>query len=95
MSCGGRTRTARDSTIPIIPNTSGRTERRRRTLRLRPLLKILDYAESRKIDVMLGEWQWPVDLGPGRPIGGPEDPRWARMIADFVHYLTRVREVHR
>ena len=59
--------------------------------RLRPLLKILDYAESRKIDVMLGEWQWPVDLGPGRPISGPEDPRWARMIADFVHYLTRVR----
>ena len=40
------------------------------TARLRPLLKILDYAEAHKIDVMLGEWQWPVDLGPGRPIGG-------------------------
>lgn len=50
--------------------------------RLKPLLAILDYAQSRNIDVMLGEWD------PPRGLAGPQDPRWARMIADFVKYLT-------
>lgn len=50
--------------------------------RLQPLYALLDYAESRKIDVMLGEW------GPPGGLSGPGDPRWARVIADFVAYLT-------
>lgn len=49
---------------------------------LGPLFAILDYAQSRGIDVMLGEWN------PPRNIAGPQDPRWARIIADFVKYLT-------
>src|ERR1035441_3772944 len=44
--------------------------------RLRPLFAILDYAQSRDIDVMLGEWDTPKGLS----ITGPQDPRWARII---------------
>jgi hypothetical protein len=54
--------------------------------RLGPLFKILDYAQSRGIDVMLGEWNQPKSLS------GPQDPRWARMVADFVLYLVRQRK---
>jgi hypothetical protein len=49
--------------------------------RLRPLFAILDYAQSRGIDVMLGEW------GPPRSVAGPQDPKWARSVAEFVAYL--------
>lgn len=55
--------------------------------RLEPLFKILDYAQRRHIDVMLGEWAWPHKL-----TTGPDDPRWAQMIADFVRYLTATRK---
>ena len=55
--------------------------------RLAPILAILDYAQARKIDVMLGEWDAPKGLG----IAGPHDGRWARMITDFVRYLTTHR----
>lgn len=50
--------------------------------RLGPLFAILDYAQLRGIDVMLGEWN------PPKGFAGPQDPRWARIIADFVTYLT-------
>ena len=50
--------------------------------RLGPLFAILDYAQSHGIDVMLGEWNQP------KGFLGPQDPRWARVIADFVTYLT-------
>jgi hypothetical protein len=50
--------------------------------RLGPLFAILDYAQSRGIDVMLGEWS------PPKWLAGPQDPRWARIIADLVQYLT-------
>jgi hypothetical protein len=50
--------------------------------RLGPLFAILDYAQSRGIDVMLGEWNQP------KGFAGPADPRWARIVADFVQYLT-------
>lgn len=49
--------------------------------RLAPLVAILDYAQSRGIDVMLGEWN------PPRRVAGPADPQWARMIAEFAAYL--------
>lgn len=51
--------------------------------RLGPLFAILDYAQSRNIDVMLGEWDPPKDLD----ITGPGDARWPRIITDFVNYL--------
>lgn len=53
--------------------------------KLQPLFKILDYAQSRGIDVMLGEWL------PPKWLSGPADPRWATMAADFVQYLVRER----
>jgi hypothetical protein len=57
--------------------------------RLGSLLDILDYAQSRNIDVLLGEWSWPGRLGNGTndTIRRPDDPRWARLIADFVTWL--------
>lgn len=56
--------------------------------RLDKLTAILDFAQKQGIDVFLGEWSPPRELG----IKDPADPRWARMIADFVQYL--VREKH-
>ena len=57
--------------------------------RLGSLLDILDYAQSRNIDVLLGEWAWPGRLGREKndAIRRPDDPRWARLIADFVNWL--------
>ncbi len=57
--------------------------------RLKWLFAILDYAQARKIDVMLGEWSPPRGLG---GISGPQDPRWARIIADFVNYLVTTKK---
>jgi hypothetical protein len=51
---------------------------------LATLFGILDYAQARNIDVMLGEWSPPRGMT-------PQDPRWARIIADFVNYLTTVK----
>jgi len=57
--------------------------------RLGSLLDILDYAQSRNVEVLLGEWAWPGRLGNGTNgiIRRPDDPRWARLIADFVNWL--------
>lgn len=62
--------------------------------RLGSLLKILDYAQSRNIDVLLGEWSPPGRLadGPNERIERPDDPRWARLIADFVTWLRTQRK---
>jgi hypothetical protein len=57
------------------------------------LLRILDYAEQHKTPVMLGEWSWP-HLPHGEavaPIKGPDDPRWAEIIAPLLVHLTRER----
>lgn len=57
------------------------------------LFAILDYAQARGIDVMLGEWSPPRFRGmQPQPITGPGDPKWARLIADFVRYLTSTRK---
>jgi hypothetical protein len=63
------------------------------TQKLQPLMRILDYAQSRRISVMLGEWGPPGEsaVKSGGPIRGPADPRWARIIRDFVVYLSTVR----
>ncbi len=61
--------------------------------RLGSLLNILDYAQSRNIDVLLGEWSPPGRLGdgPNDRIERPDDPRWGRLIADFVTWLRTQR----
>ena len=51
--------------------------------KLNRLLSILDFAQAHNISVYLGEWSPPRELG----ITSPDDPRWPRLIADFVHYL--------
>ena len=62
--------------------------------RLGTLLWILDYAQSRNIPVLLGEWAPPAKLGDGATavrIGTPDNPRWAVIIADFVRWLRVTR----
>ena len=55
---------------------------------LQRLYSVLDFAQQHGVQVYLGEWSPPGNLG----IHSPGDPRWARMIAGFVDYL--VREKH-
>lgn len=55
--------------------------------RLKRLLAILNFAQAHHISVYLGEWSPPRSLG----IQRPDDPRWPRMIADFVEYLVRTQ----
>jgi hypothetical protein len=57
------------------------------------LLAILDYAQSRAIDVMLGEWAPPHRLGSDGAAGvaRPDDPRWSRLVTDAVTWLVRSR----
>ena len=53
------------------------------------LLDILDYAQTNNIDVLLGEWSPPGRLGGGsnETVAHPDDPSWARLVADFVSWL--------
>jgi hypothetical protein len=61
--------------------------------RLASLFDILDYAQARKIDVLIGEWAPARGLGvAGGVRAGAADPRWARVHADFAQYLTTVRK---
>ncbi|MCY3024344.1 MAG: hypothetical protein NTW87_35660 [Planctomycetota bacterium] len=62
--------------------------------KLGQLFAILDYAQSRNVDVMLGEWSWPNGMksADGKPVASPADPRWARIVTDFVTYLTTVKK---
>jgi len=55
------------------------------------LLRILDYAELHKTPVMMGEWSWPrlQHDESVADIKGPDDPRWAEIIAPFLVHLTR------
>ncbi len=55
---------------------------------LQRVYAVLDFAQKHDIQVYLGEWSPPGELG----IHSPDDPRWARMIAGFVDYL--IREKH-
>jgi hypothetical protein len=55
--------------------------------KLRPILAVLDFAQQHGIEVYLGEWSPPGVLG----IHSPGDPRWARIVADFVAYLIHER----
>jgi hypothetical protein len=82
-----------DRSKPDAPRyvwTQGEPEIRKR---LGSLLDILDYAQSRNIDVLLGEWSPPGRLGNGTNglIDRPDDPRWARLIADFATWLRTQR----
>ena len=58
------------------------------------LTQILDYAQARDVDVMLGEWTIRGDIpmkDGSRPFADVGDPRWARIITDFVTYLKGTR----
>jgi hypothetical protein len=57
------------------------------------VFRMLDYAQANNIDVILGEWAWPSGLAtPGaNPISGPDDPRWARIVSDYVNYLVNTK----
>lgn len=62
---------------------------------MRLLHRLLDYAKKRKIDVIIGEWDDPAPPrpGPGYPLSDIEetDPRWARIIGDFLHQMRYVK----
>lgn len=51
------------------------------------ILAILDFAQKRHIDVILGEWSPPNGLG----ISGQTDPKWAEVIGDLLDYLRNRR----
>lgn len=52
----------------------------------------LDFAQAHNVDVLLGEWG-PPKFGEGENSVRLEsdDPRWARIIADYVAYLRNVK----
>jgi hypothetical protein len=82
-----------DASKPDTPRyvwTQGEPEIRKH---LGSLLDILDYAQSRNIEVLLGEWSPPGRLGNGTNnlINRPDNPQWARLIADFVTWLRTER----
>ncbi|MBB5791120.1 hypothetical protein [Jiangella mangrovi] len=62
------------------------------------LYRLLDFARAHDIDVVTGEWDDPSAVG-DRPPGDPlhhygitaTDPRWARLVGDFLHQLLDVR----
>jgi hypothetical protein len=47
------------------------------------MLTLLDFAQAHNITVYLGEWLQPGRLG----MTLPDDPRWTRLVSDFVDYL--------
>ena len=52
--------------------------------RMGRLYRILDYCQSRHVEVLLGEW------GPSFGLA-TDDPRWSRLIGDCLEHLIRVR----
>ncbi len=60
--------------------------------RLSSLLGILDYAQSRNIDVLIGEWSPARGINTGAGRVGAADPHWARIHAGFLKYLIDVRK---
>jgi len=61
--------------------------------RLSSLFAILDYAQARNIDVLLGEWAPARGLNTGSGgRAGAGDAHWARVHADFLNYLRTVRK---
>jgi hypothetical protein len=63
--------------------------------RLWQIYRMLDYVQANQIPVILGEWAWPGNLAMiptgSSPIAGPGDPRWARIVADYVNYLVKTK----
>jgi len=60
---------------------------------LSQVFRMLDYAQANNIPVILGEWAWPSGLATpaASAIAGPDDPRWARIVSDYLHYLITVK----
>jgi hypothetical protein len=63
--------------------------------RLWQVFRMLDFAQANGIPVILGEWSWPANLAqiPAAlsQIASPDDPRWARMVADYLDYLIHTK----
>ncbi len=59
---------------------------------LSSLLPVLDYAQSRNIDVLIGEWSPARGLNTGSGRVGPADPHWAKVHAGFLKYLIDVKK---
>jgi hypothetical protein len=55
---------------------------------MRPLYQLLDYAQSRGIPIVFGEWEPPVKFT-GTAIGkvDVDNPKWAKMIVGLLHHL--------
>jgi len=77
-----------DAGNPIYAWNSGRRDHH-----FDQLFKILDYAQKHKVTVLLGEWGCPgkISAGSGSTEIKVQDPRWPRMIADFLDYLRNKR----
>ena len=77
-----------DKGNPIYVWDESRKSNKEAARSLDQLYAILDYAQSRNVDVILGEW------GPPR-VGSvqlsSEDPRWGRIMADFIKHLIQVK----
>jgi hypothetical protein len=61
--------------------------------RLTWLFNILDYAQSHKIDVLVGEWSPSrgMAIGNGQRAGAA-DPHWAQVHAEFASYLLNTKK---
>lgn len=55
--------------------------------KIKELYRLLDYCESRGIEVVLGEWETPGRFGGGFEGITVDDSRWARMIGGVLNYL--------
>lgn len=60
--------------------------------RLNWLLAILDYAQSHRIGVLIGEWSPSRGLNVAGQRVGAADPHWAKVHAGFLKYLLDVRK---
>jgi hypothetical protein len=60
--------------------------------RLSSLLGILDYAQSRNIEVLIGEWSPSRGINTGAGRVGAADPHWAKIHAGFLKYLIDARK---
>lgn len=65
------------------------------------LYRLLDFTRASDIDVVIGEWDDPSATGdrpPDDPLQGygitVTDPRWTRLVGDFVDHIVNVRGYH-
>ncbi len=71
--------------------------------RMKKMYRLLDYCQAHNVKVILGEWDHPSSQQDRPDIADDKlqqyhmdenDPRWHRMIADFVNYLRNERHYY-